>query len=158
MVGVRKSGETIIAQASGPCADAGLGEVVEGEVEGRSTNLLSFALRDGDGVIVLFYDLHRVPVLAAAEHMAAVAERMGCDPYDVPSRNVRPHRQGGGLALPLSAAYSPRRLLTSDNSVKFLADENSPGIVVAHNDEGTGRTSLAALKSFSPETGRIFDG
>ncbi|MDS0474031.1 hypothetical protein [Natrinema sp. 1APR25-10V2] len=148
MAGVRKSGETIIAQASGPCADARFGEVEQGEVKGRSTNILSLALEDGEGVVVLFYDMERVSVLCAAEHMSDIADRMGCNPYDVPSRTVRPHRQGGGLALPLSSAYSPRRLLKPADSVKFLTNDKNPGFIVAHNDEGTGRVALYARNSF----------
>ncbi len=158
MANVRKSGETIIAQASDPCAHAGFGQVEEGEVTDRSTNLLSFALEDGNGVIMLFYDLECIPVLAAAKHMSHVAEHVGSDPYNVPSAVVRPHRQGGGLALPLSAAYSPHRLLTPEDSVKLAAPEDDEGLIVAHNDEGTGRASLAALKSFNPDTGVVFDG
>ncbi|WP_277523748.1 hypothetical protein [Natrinema salsiterrestre] len=142
---VRESGDTVIVQATSQCATAEIGRIENGEVEKRSTHVHSFCLHRNGGVIVLYYDFEKLDIVTVAEHLDIVATHFGVDARDVPSSTVRPHRQGGGLALPLSATYveGHGRLVDTTDNVRVNA---VPALVIAHNDEGTGEAVKYALE------------
>jgi len=126
----RDSGDTVIAQATEACDVSDMAEIDKGEVVHRSTNVLTHALRAPNGTLIHYYDLEQVPVLRAAEHMSAVADQMGVDPYDIPTHNVRPLRQGGGFALPLGVAWGQS---AAPSAIRFAGV--SGGFVAAYRPE-----------------------